>query len=85
MPPAIPMPPAASDPPPKNARVAFEAATPLRVLMAVPVDAVASAEAALYAPNAVNAPPATPVTPPCNIDEANPFIFFNSSKSACSA
>lgn len=38
---AIPPPPAASAPPPRNARVALVAATPLRLAMAVPVDAAA--------------------------------------------
>ena len=83
-PPAMPKPPAAKDPPPKNANVALEAATPLNALIAVPVEAVASADAALYAPNAANAPLAAPVTPPSSKDEAMFPMVLSSAKAALS-
>ena len=46
------------------------AAAPLNPAIAVPVDAVAKAPAALYAPNAVKAPDARPVPKPCAIPVA---------------
>lgn len=64
VPPAMPSPPEASEPPPKKASVAFVAAAPLRELIAVPVEATANVEAALYAPNAANAPPVSPANDP---------------------
>ena len=78
VPPAIPSPPADKAPPPKNAKVAFVAAAPLKEAIAVPVDAVAKAPAAPYAPNAVSAPAIAPdAIPPAN-DDAIPCNSFKS-------
>ena len=61
MPPATPIPPAASEPPPSQARVALEAAAPESDAIAVPVDAVAAAET-----------PAPVAPPPVAVTEAPP-------------
>src|SRR5699024_589947 len=50
VPPATPYPPAESAPPPNQAKVAFEAAAPLKPLIAAPVDAVPKAIVPVYAP-----------------------------------
>ncbi len=60
VPAAMPPPPDAKVPPPNHARVAFWAAMPDRLPIAVPVEAVAKAPTAVYTPAAVTAPAASP-------------------------
>ena len=80
----MPQPPAAREPPPKNANVAFVAAAPLREAIAVPVDAQASAWAAPYAPKAASAPLAVPATLPPARGIAKLQRFLSSTKSCAS-
>jgi hypothetical protein len=64
MPPAIPAPPVARDPPPNQAKIALVAAAPCRVPIAVPVDAVPRYETSVHVPNATVPPAAAPPASP---------------------
>ena len=64
VPPATPMRPAASEPPPSQARVVLEAAAPDSEAIAVPVDAVPAAERATNTPAAVPEPGPSPAPAP---------------------